>query len=202
MAHHFLAGAPAAAHFVFVAGPAASRDLALELAAAWPRAAGAETVFVDAVSRAGPPADAPRGVVHRGPAELVGPDSGTVFWRLGPLADGQLDDLDAVGRVPGADLPGAGRRRGLLWCVDVPAAGRWRPLVLLGRLAGALQTEGSAVVVPAEGAPAERLEEARIRAAVATDGMVELVALPSPGLPGARSAVLAGLPERLFPGAP
>ena len=126
-------------------------------------------------------------------------EDGIVFWRWGPLDSRQLDDLDAVGRVPGGRLPGADRRRRLVWCPAADATARWRSLTVLGRLAGALRPGGVVLLVAKEGKPPADLDAYRDRAGIAAGCDVALMVLPAAARPGARAAALAGLPELLFP---
>lgn len=195
MAHHFLAQPRSTALFVFVAGPAADSGLALELAAGWARATGEETVLVDA-GPAAVEAEAAPGVRRRAPGDREQPGEGTVFWRLGNPSPGQLDDLAAVARVPGGRLPGADRRRRILWCLDSAEAGRWRPLSALGHLAEILDAEGVALVA-GDGLPDPLADLLRERAGVATGRGTGLVALADAARPGARAAALARLPALL-----
>jgi len=200
VADHFLAWSPDAAPFVFLAGPAAGRGLVLELAAAWVHATGSEVSFVDGASSAAVAADAgvPGVRCHR-PGVVPAREDGIVFWRWGPLGSRQLDDLDAVGRVPGGRLPGADRRRRLVWCPAADATARWRSLAVLGRLAGALQPGSVVLLVAPDGKPPVDLDTYRDRAGIAAGCDVALMVLPAAARPGARAAVLAGLPELLFP---
>ncbi|MCP4571971.1 MAG: hypothetical protein GY838_06415 [bacterium] len=203
VAHHFLADARTEAPCIFVAGPAAGTGLALELAAGWARAAGGTVGFVDSAPAAAEiEAERLTGVVRRAPDDPDRPGESALFWHLGHPDRRRLDDLDAVGRVPGAGLPGLGRRRRILWCVAPGVADAWHPLIGLGRLTGALHTGGTALVVGPGNRAATELESIRARAGAAIGDDASLVILPEAARPGARAATLAGLPALLFPATP
>ncbi len=178
----------------FVAGPGSSQTLVLDLAASWARAAGREVTLVEgsvAVVAAGSP-----GVRAAGP-DADFPDPEPLCWHLGGMDPAALDDLAAVGRVPGGRLPGHGRPGRLLWILDGTDLDRWGHLLRMGRLASCLRPAGVTLLVDGV-ASTPSVEEARTRlrcrAEKAVGTSVEVKVLPTMALPGARAAAMDALP--------